>query len=389
MPVAAPPLRVLFCLDTFHVGGTELNAVRTLERLRARGVEVHVACLSDEGPLLDRVQQAGAPIHRFYIPSLRSPRAISEGWRFRKLVQRERFDVVHAHDMYSNILFVPWARLATGPAVVASRRWWNDMPRASHRFLNRWSYHFAHRVLVNSPAIATLVRDGERVAADRVVVISNFVDDETFASPDEAFLHGLREELAIPADAIVVGSVANLHPVKEHWVLLDAVARLTPQWPQLRVVLVGEGVCRPELAGRARRLGIEQHVIFAGARPHQPSTHYLFDISVLTSRAEGFPNAIVEAMAAGRPVVATAVGGVVDAVVPDETGLLVPPSQPETLARDLDLLLKDPTRRRAMGEAGRRRAEQLYVAERVITSLESLYESIRPARVAANRTALN
>ena len=374
--VREKPLRVLFCLDTFHVGGTELNAVRTLERLTARGIEVHVACLREEGPLLERVQRANVPIHRFSIPSLLSLHTIAEGVRFREFVRRGGYDIVHAHDMYSNMLFVPWARLAGNAGVIASRRWWNDMPRVAHRVLNRWSYHFAHRVLVNSPAIGSLVQHGEHIAGDRVVVITNFVDHEMFNAPAESYLQRMRSALAITADAIVIGIVANLHEVKEHWVLLDAVARLTPRWPQLRVILIGDGACRAELEEQARRLGIERHVLFAGTQPHHPSPNYLFDIAVLTSRAEGFPNAIVEAMAAGRPVVATAVGGVPDAVVEGETGFLVPPSQPEPLANALEALLRDPTRREAMGAAARKRAAKLYDAEAVIASLESLYDSI-------------
>jgi glycosyltransferase involved in cell wall biosynthesis len=282
--------------------------------------------------------------------------------------------------MYSNMLFVPWARLAGNAGVIASRRWWNDIPRAAHRVLNRWSYHFAHRVLVNSPAIGSLVQHSEHISGDRVVVITNFVDHEMFNVPAESYLQRMRSELAITADAIVIGIVANLHEVKEHWVLLDAVARLTPRWPQLRVILIGDGTCRAELEEQARRLGIERHVVFAGPQPHHPSPNYLFDIAVLTSRAEGFPNAIVEAMAAGRPVVATAVGGVPDAVVEGETGFLVPPSQPEPLASALEALLRDPTRREAMGAAARKRAVKLYNAEAVIASLESLYDSIADPR---------
>ena len=369
------PLRVLFCLDSFHVGGTELNAVRTLERLVARGVEMEVACLRPEGPLLERVERAGVPVHEFRVPSLGSPRAVTQGMRFRSLVRRAAFDVVHAHDLYSNILLVPWARLSGSCAVIASRRWWSETPRAAHRVLNRWSYHFAHRVLVNSPAIGSLV-ESERIAPERIVVISNFVDDEAFESPGDALLQHLRTELALPPDAVVVGCVANLHPVKEHSVLLDCVSQLTNRWPRLRLVLVGDGPCRDGLEAQAQRLGIQQHVVFAGARPHHPSMHYLFDISVLASRAEGFPNAIVEAMAAGCAVVATAVGGVVDAVTHDQTGLLVPPSQPTAFAAALEVLLRDESARRRLGFAGRQRALQRYQAEHTIDALEALYTSI-------------
>jgi glycosyltransferase involved in cell wall biosynthesis len=117
-------------------------------------------------------------------------------------------------------------------------------------------------------------------------------------------------------------------------------------------------------------------VIFAGSRPQHPSFHHLFDISALTSHREGFPNVIVEAMAAGRAVVSTTVGGVADAVVHGENGLLVPPGEPDALAAALEMLLNDPARRRGMGAAGRRLAEKRFSARPALNQLEALYETL-------------
>jgi glycosyltransferase involved in cell wall biosynthesis len=150
----------------------------------------------------------------------------------------------------------------------------------------------------------------------------------------------------------------------------------------LRLVVVGEGGSLEDLRRLAAELGLAETVVFAGLQPPMPSVHNIFEISVLCSRSEGFPNAVVEAMAAGRPVVGTDVIGIRDAVRADETGLLVPPADPAALADALDRLLSDEALRRAMGEAGRRRAAEEYHGDRVIATLESLYEEMveRPTR---------
>jgi glycosyltransferase involved in cell wall biosynthesis len=180
----------------------------------------------------------------------------------------------------------------------------------------------------------------------------------------------------VPDGAVVAGAVARLSPVKDHATLLEAVSRLAPRWPRLHVVLFGDGECRPALEAQARRLGIAARVHFGGLQSNERNLHRLFDVSVLCSLSEGFPNSIVEAMAAAKPVVATNVGGNVDAVRPGETGLLVSPRDPEQLASALEQLLGDEQLRQRMSAAGQQRARQEYHATRVLPLLEALYERL-------------
>jgi glycosyltransferase involved in cell wall biosynthesis len=151
---------------------------------------------------------------------------------------------------------------------------------------------------------------------------------------------------------------------------------LAPRWPKLRLVIVGQGPERDALEALATELGIGAVVRFAGLRPQVPSFHYLFDVSVLCSVSEGFPNSLVEAMAAERPIVATDVGGVRDAVRDGETGLLVPPGSPTQLAEAIESLLGDPSLRQAMGKAGSRIARERFHARVVIASLQDLYDRL-------------
>src|SRR5262249_9557960 len=148
-------------------------------------------------------------------------------------------------------------------------------------------------------------------------------------------------ELDLAADSLVIGIVASLLAIKDHATLLRALGLLAPEWPTARLVVVGQGPELDDLRRLASELGVASVVRFAGLRPQGPSFHFLFDISVLSSVSEGFPNSLVEAMAAGRPIVATDVGGVRDAVRDRENGLLVPPRAPAAFADALRTLLRD------------------------------------------------
>lgn len=375
-------MRVVYCIDTMAVGGTEMNAVRTAERLDRSRFAVTVACLDDSGPLAARYRDAGIEVVPFPISSLYGADALRAGIRLARFLAERRADIVHSHDMYSNVFAAPWARLARTPVVISSRRWWHTLPNRKLQLGNRIAFRLSHCVLANSPRVAESVHTADGVRSQRVRVVSNFADDEAFEPmrPDRAA--ELRRALGVAPDSLVVGTVARLVPVKDHASLLRAAARLRGAHPNLTVLLVGDGPSRGELAALARTLGIEDMVVFAGERLGGGNYHHAFDVSVLCSLSEGFPNAIVEAMAAARPVVATAVGGSVDAVDDGVTGLLVPPSDPEALAAAVGRLLVSPQLRASFGAAGRERARSHYAASSVLATLEALYDDLLARRTA-------
>jgi L-malate glycosyltransferase len=375
------PLRVAFCIDNMNVGGTEMNALRTARHLLDHGIDLSVFSLTTSGPLLHRYAELGVPVQFLPIGSLYGKRAVRYGRQLAATVRREGIDVVHAHDFYSNIFAAPWTRLA-GAAFIASRRWWEGPDRRAQRWANRWAYMFAHRVLANSPSVATLLTDIERVRRDLVTVIPNFLEEEAFRRPPEEWLHGLAGELRLPAARRVVGVVASLQPIKNHSMLLRAVAVLAASHPDLVAVLVGgDGGTRSDLERLAAELGIADRVRFAGFRPSLPSPHHLFDISALTSDSEGLPNSVLEAMAAGRPVVATAVGAISDVVEDGVTGYLVEPGDVVALADRLGRLLDSGELRAQMGAAGQAVAASGHMPDAAIERLIALYADLQRERV--------
>jgi glycosyltransferase involved in cell wall biosynthesis len=370
------PIRVLFCVDNLGIGGTELNAVRTAEALDRARVHLTVALLGADGELRERYERLGIAIHRFPLGTLRGRRTLAEGRRFVKLLRAERIDVVHCHDMYSNVFGSVAGRLAGVPGVIVSRRWSNTLPDPALRAANGIAYRVGHRVLANSDAVATSLKADDGVASRRIAVIPNFVEEAAFERPDADARHAARAALGIEPGDIVIGIVARLAPVKDHATLLRAVATLIPRFPGLRLVLIGDGPERARLEQLAGELGIERRVTFAGTRPHRPNPHHLFEVSVLSSISEGFPNSVVEAMAAERPIVATRVGGTPDAIADGITGILVPPQDPAALGAGLARMLEEPERAREMGIAAGEAARTSYSRSAVLARLLSLYEEL-------------
>ena len=370
-------IRVLYCIDNMNVGGTELNAVRTAERLDRTRFALSVLCLKDDnGPLRERYASAGIPVTSFPISTLLGPGFITRGLQLARFLTAQRIQIVHSHDMYNNVFATTWGRFARTPVIIASRRWWPSLPPRRYRIGNTLGFRLADCVLANSPSVAATLRDIEHIDPARIVVIPNFVDENAFRPLSRSETAALRQASAIPDGALVIGIVARLIAVKDHASLLRAVALLVSRWPGLHLMLVGDGERRFALQALAQQLGIADHTHFCGQLPHDPNVHGAFDVSVLCSVSEGLPNSIIEAMAAATPVVATRVGGNTDAVVEGETGLLVPPVDPERLAAALDLLLGNSELRSRMGAAGRRRARREYHATVVIPGLEALYAAL-------------
>jgi len=366
-------IRLAFCLDSLDIGGTELNAVRTLEALdrsRFAPLLLHFR----DGPLLERCRRAAIPTLRLPLRSLAKPSALITAGRLVRILRSHRIEVFHAQDVYSDILGVPCARVARVPLVVASRRWHESTPRPVHRIASRLGFRLADVVTVNSASTAATMLAEMRLPPERVVVVSNFVSEAAFEQLSPSSIAEWRARLGLPTDRLVIGCVARLVPVKHHDMLLRGFAAMR-QATACHLALAGDGPLRAPLEAAAAELGIAGRVSFLGHVESDRNLNQLFDIVALSSRHEGFPNALVEAMAAARPVIATAVPGNVDAVEAGRTGLLVPDSDPTALAAALDDLVANAGLRETLGMQGKARALERYRQDAVIGALSDLYVS--------------
>jgi len=365
--------RIAFCIDTFAVGGTELNAVRTAEVLDPERFELCVVHLQADGALYKQYEKLGIRMIHFPLPNLYSPKTMYQGMRFAKFLRDWGADIVHTHDVYTNIFFVPWARLSGQCPIIASRRWWNITPRPGLLTLNRLSYRLSDRVLANSHSVAGLLVREEGVPQAKIAEIPNFLEERAFELVDQASRIAQRQAWGVPDDAFVIGIVARLAPVKNHSLLLRAMEQLDSRF---HLVLVGDGASRQELAQLASQLHIQHRVHFAGEIRSSLNLHQFFDASVLCSLSEGFPNSIIEALAAARPVVATPVGGVPDVITDGVTGILSPLGDPSAFAGALRTLESDPQLCKRIGEAGNAVVRMDFHQKLVLEKLSTLYETL-------------
>lgn len=369
------PVRVLVFQNRFRLGGQERQTVlnvRTMDRARFEPV---VACLHLDGEHLADLAAAGArPVVFDVGRRMIRPNTAWQVGRIVRLIRRERIGIVHAQDLYTDVLGTLAARLAGIPSIVTRVDLGHDLIGYRGPLL-RLASRRADRVLVNALCIRDLaIREG--VEPDRVAVVRNGVD---LAALDAAAVRPPGPPAPEPG-AIV--SVANMHhPVKGQTDLLLAVREAARVRPDVRLVLVGDGVRRPLLERQARQLGIADRCHFVGHRLDAPAIVARAAIGVSASHAEGISNAVLEYMALRRPVVATAVGGSLEVVRDGESGFLVPPGAPAALARRLLDLLGDDDLRRRMGARGRDVVEAEFSLAQMRTSYDALYDDLGAIRI--------
>jgi glycosyltransferase involved in cell wall biosynthesis len=293
---------------------------------------------------------------------------------------RKRVEILHAHDFYAGLLGAAAARLAR-VRVIACQRHMRLSDRRLHEWGTRLTHRLAHRVLVNSEAIRDHLLAGGRIAPEKIVVIHNglsaaaelaTLDNGARAKQRAALLR----ELNLDEGAKLIGIVARLQPVKGHRYFIEAAGRIAAVEPKAHFLLVGDGALRREIEEQAARLGVNDRVHLLGDRRDAALIAAGFDVAVLASLHEGLPNAVMEAMAAGAPVVATAVGGTTELVIDGATGFLAPPADAEALAQRILDALQNPEWSARMAAQGRRRVLSQFSMRRMVESVERLYDEV-------------
>lgn len=363
-------IRVLLLIKGLGLGGAERLLERAIPHLDRRRFDYQVGYLLPwKNALVGSFQSAGIPVHCLNFRTVIDLRVL---FRLVELLRRERIDLVHAHLPIPGVL----ARLARRRSGV---RWVvyteHSLPSRHNivtRALNTATYRMNDAVIAVSEAIAEQVRPRMRGGDAHLATIANAIDVDMFEG-QAADRDLVCREFGFPAEAQIVVHVGNLRRVKGHRYLLAAARRVVDREPRARFLLVGLGPLAAQLAADARRLGLDGHVVFTGFRPDATALIGAADLFVLSSLHEGLPISLLEAMALGRPVVATRVGGIPEVVVPGETGMLVDPADVEGLAAEVLSLLGDPDRRHRMGEMARRHVRQRYGMHQMVAAVEDVY----------------
>jgi L-malate glycosyltransferase len=363
-------IRVCLFADTLlHEAGTEKLVAELARRIDPQSFEVHVCCLEDS----PRLQNLPAHIRSrvFAAKVLYRPGAVWQLRRFREYLQEHHIDIVHGFMTKSNIFCVAAGWHSTCKAVITSRLstgyWYTPTLLALHRLLNRHTT----RIFTNAACAKKVTVEAERASPDKVFVVYTGVDLVRYSS--SAADLGTAAALGISTRARVVGIVATYRSVKDLALFLRAAQIVARNVDDIAFLLVGHGELKPELEVLAGELGIRERVFFSDGHGDVPDYLARMSVACLSSQSEGLPNAILEYMAAGLPVVAMDVGGISELVLDGITGFLVHNRAPDAFAAPVIRLLQDENLRSKMAKAGLRRAQTEFDIAMAAKRLEDFY----------------
>lgn len=386
---------VLQFIGSFHQGGSERQAVQLARLLHEAGrYQVYVACLDKSGVLLNEVSRLGVGyIPEYRLTSFYNRNALKQLRRFATFLRAREIDIVHTHDFYTNVFGMAAATLARVPVRIASRRETLGFRTENQKRVERSAYKLAHAIVANAEAVRTQLID-EGVRAEKIVTLYNGLDMKRVDTPQASERGSLLAAFNLPREDSIekrrrfVVIVANLrHPVKDYPMFLRAARRVRAAVPEAAFVVAGEGELMTSMRALVAQLDLEKDVFFVGRCEKVAELLALSEVCVLSSKAEGFSNSILEYMAAARPVVVTDVGGAREAVTDGETGYLVPSGDDEQMAARIISLLREPERASAMGARGRRVIAQRFSCRAQLDGAQQLYDRLLTggaARVASS-----
>ncbi len=362
-------------LHGLEVGGAEVLAARLARRLNGDYRFLFV-CLDDLGSLGRELRDEG-----FAVEVL--DRRAGLDWRcarrLAEIAHRERVDVLHAHQ-YTPFFYCAAGRvLGRRPPVLFTEhgRHHPDYPRRKRMLANRVLLRGRDRVVAVGEAVRQALIHNEGIASGRVEVIYNGIPLDRFETRlTESEWAAVRSAMGIGPEDLALIQVARLDYLKDHATAIRTIERVARRCPRARLVIVGDGPERGAIEELVRHRSLAENVRFLGRRDDVPRLLAASDIVLLTSISEGIPLTLIEAMAAGRPVVSTRVGGVAEVVDDGQTGLLAPPGDDAGLAELVLRLAGDPGRRGDMGRAGRRRAGSLFSERQMHDRFRKCYDEM-------------
>ena len=364
-------MKVVHLAQDWRVGGLERVAATLVLGLRARRVEVEAWGLSGGGPVLESLAQAGVTTRVFRLEVYLSPLAIASVARALRVAAAS---IVHTHALPAGVL----GRLAALVAGARRVHHWHTMRRLrgwtalKERLLNACT----DKIVCCADAVRRGLVDGGWASADRCSVVYNGVPAAEFDAPLQQRA-SVRERWGLTERGLAIGTIASLVPEKGHRVLLDGIPGVLARYPSAVFVWAGEGRQAAELRREVAARGLDGAVRFLGHVDDVPALLSALDLVVLPStEREGFPLALTEAAMAGRPAIASRLGGIPEIIEDRRTGLLVPPRDAPALAGAIVELLSDAELRNRLGEAARMRARERFTSEAMVDQVLAIYRAV-------------
>lgn len=353
-------------------GGVEEHMLLLLRQLDRQRFRLHLVCRPELAKKLEPDLPGDVEVTPMH---LEHPRHVAAGLRFARILRNRHVDILHSHLSRASVVASPIAWFCRVPVIVETphvRELWRRGWLKGHFLADRLVGHCVDRYIAVSDSNAQYLVETKGLPARKIMVIQNGCDLNRFR-PDPRPSSDLKKLFGFAESDLVLVVVARLEPQKGHRALIEAMKLVCARFPTARLVCVGEGSQRGDLEDQTRQMGLEASLRFVGYQSNTPEWLALADVVVLPSFYEGLPLVAIETLAAGRPMVATAVDGTVEVIVNEKTGLTVPPGNPKLLAAAICRLLREPELRAAFGRAGRSWVLARFSQERQIQQTEDLY----------------
>lgn len=381
------PIRVLHIITRLIVGGAQEATILTAQMLDQTKWDVHIFSgpqTGSEGSLIEHTRNLGIPLtlDPYLVREINPVKDLIVLLRLVRFIRQGGYSVVHTHSSKAGIIGRWAARLAGVKVIVHTVHGWahhdyqRPLIRRMYITLEKLTLPITHTMTTDSILnINKGIEDGIGTTANYVETpIRCGIELDRFGHPQVAPAE-MRQQLGIPSDALVVGSVTRLSPQKAPLDLIDAFGHIQRQFPHAWFIVVGDGPLRPDVEARIQQLGLGDRLILTGLRRDVPELMAAFDIFVLSSLWEGLPRVLPQAMATGLPIVCTAADGTAEAIEEGVNGFLVGKGETAVLAARVLQLLQDGELRRTMGENGRCRAPQ-FSAETMVQEIDTLYRRL-------------
>jgi glycosyltransferase involved in cell wall biosynthesis len=366
------PINILHVISKLTVGGVENQLLMILKKYDKRKLYPLVCSLSDKGEIGKEIEDSGIEViplnklkHRF-------------DWTIVKeiyhLIKIRDIKIVRTHQYHANLYGRLAAWLAKVPCIVASIHNVFTIDRKLHRrMINRFLARFTDKVVAVSETIKRDILKYDGLRVDKVTVINNGIDTDRLLNMDG---NVIRTEFNIFPDVPVIGTIGRLTFQKGQKYLIEAVSKIKEKFPRIMLLIVGDGLIKDELQNYAKILGINEHVIFTGSRRDVPALLAAMDIFVFPSLWEGLPNALIEAMAASKTIIATDIPPIREIFNTEKIGILIPARDSNAIASSIELLLYDKTLAETFGKSAQERAFSHFNINTTVDKYTTLFENI-------------
>ena len=372
-------INILYIIDQLKGGGgTERHLVRLATLLDKERFNTAISFFEGApGTIHEEIRGKGVPVKDLNLSRIYSHRAFIQGIRLARFIRENRIDIVQTFHFKSDTFGVVVARLTGVSKIISSRRDIGDLKKTRQIFLNRKINRFIDRFIMVCNTVGRKVHESEGVPEHKAVTIYNGVDIERFSCDGPGETESLKKYLGVAEDDFVVGISAMFRPEKAYHVFFEGIEKVLPKIKNLKVLVLGFGPTKEHFESYCSKGPLKNIVKFMGFVEDVEKFLPLMDVFCLVpNKNEGFSNAILEAMAAGRPVIASDVGGNAEAVIHNETGIIIPPDDPDRLSQAILELYNNPEKRRHMGFKARERAADSFSLEKMIKEHERFYEAV-------------